>query len=414
MIKANRDEFLEQGFVILRNVIPPSQIENLRQSYETLVGKQRVVWARERQLDDPPGGQWEMRPQPRLHIHRMGNQCDEETNTAFELWLHENVQGVSSYLLAEEDVPVADMMLMCNPVRDRGPAAWHRDFAASRTAPLQAYTDDILENGPRYVQWNISLYDDDVLWVIPGSHVRRATEEENESMRQNPRAPVPGGVQTHLQAGDGVAYIMPILHWGSNYSTKLRRTIHGGFARLTHYADKTWFKYLSPKSQETFARWDQRSKKYVDDTEAALRAVLAKDTEKYYAALNNLHPDRGSKGTLNLTIFCSKTAKHIYNQLCRKYDSLSEVEQGGISMIHPTTLQWGLKLGNRFTAEEAGMLWERFKPVDSILQTEEKYVQTEFHGRETNYLLEQVPAELTTENWIDSWDSGNLNSHNDH
>ena len=133
-------------------------------------------------------------------------------------------------------------------------------------------TDRVMFNGT-------SLYDDDVLWVIPGSHVRRATEEENESMRQNPRAPVPGGVQTHLQAGDGVAYIMPILHWGSNYSTKLRRTIHGGFARLTHYADKTWFKYLSPKSQETVARWDQRSKKYVDDTEAALRGVLAKDTE---------------------------------------------------------------------------------------------------------------------------------------
>ena len=65
-------------------------------------------------------------------------------------------------------------------------------------------------------------------------------------MAADPRTPVPGGVQTRLKAGDGVAYILPILHWGSNYSTKMRRTVHGGFARLTHWDDTRWMEHLSP------------------------------------------------------------------------------------------------------------------------------------------------------------------------
>ena len=52
-------------------------------------------------------------------------------------------------------------------------------------------------------------------------------------MGANPRLPVPGWVQTNLRAGDGVVYILPLLHWGSNYSTRLRRTIHGGFSDFT-------------------------------------------------------------------------------------------------------------------------------------------------------------------------------------
>jgi len=410
VISANRDEFLEQGFVILRQVIPPGELESLRHSHEILVERQREVWARERGPDDPPGGVWETGHQPRLGIGRMGAEHDESTASTIELWLHENVQGVSSHLLAEEDAPVTEMMMMCNPVRDRGPAAWHRDFYPPLNAPLMAYADDILETGPRYVQWNIPLYDDDVLWVIPGSHIRPNTAEENETIGRDPRVPVAGGVQTHLNAGDGVAYILPILHWGSNYSTKKRRTIHGGFARLTDYADVSWMQYLSPEAQETFKRWRQRSEDYVNDAEAALRAVLAKDTRAYHVALDVLHPGRGPKGVLKSTICFSKTARHIYNQRCQEFDSLSEFEQQGVHQVHPMTMQWGVPLGERFTPEEAQLLWQRFKPVDDAMQMEEECFLPGFQGRDTRYLLEEVPSELTMESWSASWDSGRIGS----
>ena len=139
MMKVNRDQFLEQGYIILREVIPPDQLQALRRSHELLVERQRAVWARERGPDDPPGGVWESAAQPRLSVGTMGAEHDEQTASAIEFWLHEKMQGVSSELLAEADAPVTEMLLMCNPVRDRGPAAWHRDFYPPLNAPLQAY-----------------------------------------------------------------------------------------------------------------------------------------------------------------------------------------------------------------------------------------------------------------------------------
>ena len=215
-------------------------------------------------------------------------------------------------------------------------------------------------------------------------------------------------MQTHLKAGDGVAYILPILHWGSNYSTKMRRTIHGGFARLTHWEDTSWLTHLSPAAQETFSRWSRRSEQYVAVAEAVLRAVVARDANAYLAGLDVLHPGRGPKGVLKSTICLSKTAQHIYNQRCRDFDSLAEAERRGILMVHPMTLQWGLPLGEHFTAEEARRLWERFKPVDDIVQVEEEHTLPGFQGRHTRYLFEELPAELTVESWMASWATGRL------
>ena len=227
-------------------------------------------------------------------------------------------------------------------------------------------------------------------------------------MAADPRTPVPGGVQTRLNAGDGVAYILPILHWGSNYSTKMRRTVHGGFARLTHWDDTRWMEHLSPAAQETCTRWQRRSLKYVDSAEAAFRAVLARDEAAFRGALEELHPGRGDKGIVKSVICLSKTARHICNQRSRDPEELTGTEKTRMQMVHPMTLQWGLPLGERFTPEEARLLWRRFEPVDEVMQGEEDTVLPGFQGRGTRYLFEEVPAAMTVENWFASWESGRL------
>ena len=292
----------------------------------------------------------------------MKDQIDAETALSVEIWLHENLQGVSSELLGLEDAAVTEMMMMCSPVRDHGPAKWHRDFYPPYCAPLQSYADDILENGPRYVQWNIPLYDDDVLWVVPKSHIRRNTEEENSQLTKDNRAPLASGVQTHLNAGDGVAYILPILHWGSNYSTKLRRTIHGGFSDFSHYPDLSYLKHLSATAQNTFTRWDQHSQKKLGQTEAALRAAMQKDGAAYRAALNALHPGRGPKGRLHSTLFLSKAARRIHHLKRPDFAALPDQDQHYATSMHPMTLQWGQSIADRFSAAEANALWARFEP----------------------------------------------------
>ena len=172
-MQVNRDQFMEEGYLVLREVIPPEELDALRESYELMVSRQREIWARERAPHEPPGGVWESSPQPRLQLGRepLAGLVDEKTASTVEIWAHENMQGVSSELIGEEDAGVTEMMLMCSPVKDCGPAAWHRDHHPIDTAPLLGYINDIVETGPRYVQWNLSLYDDNVLWVLPGSHL---------------------------------------------------------------------------------------------------------------------------------------------------------------------------------------------------------------------------------------------------
>ena len=67
-MKIDRDRFLEEGYLTVREAIPQSQLEAVREAYELLVSYQRKIWVRERKPDDPPGGEWEIARQPRLHL----------------------------------------------------------------------------------------------------------------------------------------------------------------------------------------------------------------------------------------------------------------------------------------------------------------------------------------------------------
>ena len=83
-MKINPQDLLDDGFVVLREVIPPAELEALRTAFETLVDRQRELWAAERGPDDPPGGAWEIGGQPRLvHFEQL---IDGETAAAVEFW----------------------------------------------------------------------------------------------------------------------------------------------------------------------------------------------------------------------------------------------------------------------------------------------------------------------------------------
>ena len=404
-MKIDRDRFLEEGYVVLRNVIPVEELDALRASYEILVERQKAIWAQERKPDDPPGGVWETSAQPRLLLHHspLVDLIDKDTASAVEIWLHENTQGASSELLGVSDAAVTEMMLMCNPVRDRGPAHWHRDLYPPYGAPLQGYVDDIIEAGPRYVQWNLCLYDDDVLCVIPGSHARLNTKRENEQLRTNRSIPFPGSVQTHLNAGDGVAYILPILHWGSNYSTKMRRTIHGGFSTFTQYGNQNYMKYLSTSAQETFERWIQRGEQMITHTESAFRAAIEKDAAAYHASLEKLHPGRGEKGKMLSTVYLSKIAKRVYDCKHPNFDNLPQETRDSAIRSHPITLQWGLPLANRFSFEQARKLWNRFKSVDARIQSEVETAAPGYENRPSRYHFNEMPTDFSVQDFTAGW-----------
>lgn len=402
----DRDRFLKEGYVVLRGVVPPDELEPLRASYEVLVEHQKQIWADTREADDPPGGHWETAMQPRLNLGAppLADLIDERSAAAVEIWLHEHTQRASSQLLGVEDAAVTQMSLMCSPpYKDFGPAQWHRDFFPAYCAPLQAYAEDIAEAGPRYVQWNLSLYDDDVLWVVPGSHLRPNTEDENRQLIEDNHAPLDRGVQTHLEAGDGVVYILPILHWGSNYSTRLRRCIHGGFSVYTSYETRSYMDCLSSGARSTFQRWIERGACMTDHTEAVLRAAIEKNGPGYHAALDRLHPGRGEKGKLTSTIYLSKAAKRIYHLHCVDFNALPERAQQDAMSIHPITLWWGKAFAERFSAAEAEALWKRYAPLDASLQGDQERKSPSFQGVPSPYLFNDVPDGVTVDAFIAGW-----------
>ena len=412
-MQVNREQFLEQGYLVLREVIPPDRLEQLRAGFETLVDRQRRIWAQERGPDDPPGGAWETRPQPRLVSYN--NLIDEATASAVEVWLQENTLGVSRQLLSvPEAASMAGMMLMCSPVRDHGPARWHRDVHPIDMAPLSGLQKDLVENGPKYVQWNIPLYDDDVLWVVPGSHKRLNTETEDRELLADARQPLTSGVPVELKAGDGVVYVNYMLHWGSAYSPKMRRTIHGGHTIFPYYPDMSFSQYLSAEARALFSQWDRRSAALQDWSEAALRAVLNGDAGAYDSALGALQPGVGEDGKMVLSIYLCKAVLHM--QVVKHHNSAAERNGSpdplaGITedyrsralTSHAISINWGPQFADRFTVDEAAALHRRFTTLDSKLQAEQEHFAPGFQSSPMRYFFNEMPDDFTLEDFIASW-----------
>ncbi len=399
----NRDQFMDQGYLIFRNLIPADRLESMRASCETMLERQKVNWARERGPDDPPGGEYEKVRQPRVMMKRPGLIDAETANVVEEFWVADETLEIASQLLCEPEPCITEMMMMCNPVRDwPGGTGWHRDIHPVDMAPLDALTADLMENGPRYTQWNVPLYDDSVLWVIPESHRRRNTEQENAELLKDRAAPVTGGIPVELNAGDGVIYINYLNHTGSNYTTKKRRTLHGGHAIYGTYPETGFVESLAPWARERFESYAARGERMKDATEEALRAVIAKDDPAYRAALDALQPGAGPYGRTTLTICLSKVALQMRILKDPNHGPLDDLHRW-VEGEHAITLNWGPDFTARFTAEEAATLWSRFKGMDAALQSDVDVFEPAFQARPMRYYFNELPDGIDTESFIASW-----------
>ena len=401
-MKVSQRQLLEDGFILLRQVIPPEQLTPLRSTIETLVERQKEIWARERQPDDPAGGQWETGAQPRLSHYQ--NLIDDATANTVEVWRHKNTLGVSRQLMSvPEQTGIAGMMLMCSPQRDHGPAAWHRDIHPIDMAPLANLQADLMENGPKYLQWNIPLYDDDVLWVVPGSHRRLNSAAENEQLGSDPHRPLPGGVPVKLEAGDGVVYINYLLHWGSNYSAKLRRTLHGGHTIFPYYQDLDFTRFLAPESRASFIDWDRKSTAMQDYTERALRAIIAREADAYRAAVEALQPGAGPAGQMVQAIYLCKAACHIAILNKPTPDKVPQDLIVRAQNPHSISINWGPQFAARFSPAEADLLWRRCSTLDARLQADGEHFVPGFQAQPMHYYFEAMPTPFGIEDFISSW-----------
>ena len=418
-MRINRDKFFEDGFLIVRNVIAADKLDELRETYEILLDRQRAVWTRERKPDDPPGGEWETDSNPRLRTIQYF--IDEKTATSsVELWLHENIHGVSSQIMGGAETAITEMHLMCSsPTIDYGNTHWHRDIFAESAAPIEGLQKDLLEYGPAYLQWNLPLYDDSCLWVVPGSHRREMTEEESRQFEEDINGQMPGGIQVHLNAGDGAVYTNLILHQGSEYGTKMRRTLHGGFRSIgapiypySHQSswnlDMRFTQYLSPATRSTFERWAQLLDKERDGIESVFRAIINKDKDTFLKGLAILHP--GEKHRLVCLILISKLAYIMHRVYSSEDDSLPPAERSKaiVASQNFNNRRIHVDLTHRFTFPEIETLMQRFAPLEAQLQYHAP-TRAKLHVRPMRYREYEMPENYELDDFIKSWATSSQN-----
>ena len=392
-MKVDPQQLLEDGYIILPQVVPPDQLDDLRASVDLLVTRHQVISASNRKPGEPPGGEWQSARQPRVEIDTV---VDEITANVLEFCLGENTLGVSHQLMRGKETTPTNLQVMCSTIRDYGYTDWHRDIDAMEQTPLDGLQTDLVANAPGYVQWNIALYDDDVLWVVPGSHRRSDTEEQKRQLLADPCVPLPGSVQVKLKAGDGVVYPNIIMHWGSVYSSKLRRTIHLGYRTfggpiLPHVHFHHWdhslafTERLPAHLRSSFAHYADLHEREIVQIESVLRAIKDKDRNAFRAGLAELHP--GDEGRIACVMLLCRLAGKIQKLKRPEVASLPYAERERL-LAGPVSHEYYEKLASRFSEQEAENLHTRFARLSAILEAG----ADECHQRHGALAAELLPA----------------------
>ena len=55
-MQVDPQQLVDNGFITIKECIPSYQLDELRNSFEELVERQKSIWASDRKPTDPPGG----------------------------------------------------------------------------------------------------------------------------------------------------------------------------------------------------------------------------------------------------------------------------------------------------------------------------------------------------------------------
>ncbi|CAJ2505149.1 Uu.00g125430.m01.CDS01 [Anthostomella pinea] len=269
-----RAELATQGFTIQRAILGPSELSALREAAARTTARARSGrWPDVRTV----GKQFPPWPKPKpdadtdTHVPIWGVQgllnrdLGPEAAVFARAYFGDAVLGVARELLGadddggagdgkgigecrDEDLVMELFNMLVRPDTDFE-LEWHRDDVPRSASveeecarlgiPLSVLrTEDpsqSQEKGEKrkrdfHTQYNLALYPDSSLIVIPGSHARPRTEAERVP---DPYAPaLPGQLVVYLEPGDIVFYDNNILHRGVYDCTKERMSLHGSVGHV--------------------------------------------------------------------------------------------------------------------------------------------------------------------------------------
>jgi nicotinamide N-methyltransferase len=221
------------GFVVIKSILSPSQLELLRTASQQATALARAgQWPHVRTVGKqfPPWNPADARSQGIWGVqHLMHPQLPGHADFA-ALYFSEEVLGIAKELLlgcGDEHLVMELFNMLVRPERDFE-LRWHRD-----DIPPEATDEEEMERLGRpafHAQYNLALWEDESLVVVPGSHVRARTAAERAA---GPfERELPGQLVVRLEPGDIVFYNNNILHRGVYDSGRERATLHGSVGHV--------------------------------------------------------------------------------------------------------------------------------------------------------------------------------------
>ncbi|KAH8827193.1 hypothetical protein DL96DRAFT_1605848 [Flagelloscypha sp. PMI_526] len=224
-----KETYASQGYVVVPNLISPSQFPELVSACDRVIAKTRSgQWPHRRTMgrmfppydaDSPDswGVQHIMNPELKEPVFANWYTSDALVDVAKEL-----------LGCVESDLQMELFNLLINPVSQRFALCWHRDdIKATATEEEEVAALGIWHHG---VQWNTALYEDSCLFIVPGTHSRPRTEAQRKLSADStpPKDPLdmPGAIQLTLKVGETVFYNNNILHCATYSPDSKRATLH--------------------------------------------------------------------------------------------------------------------------------------------------------------------------------------------
>lgn len=217
----------EHGYVVVKSIFPPDQLEALRSaaahatelarggSWPSVrtVGKQFPPWDPAAAKTD---GIW--------GVQHLMNPALPGNELFTKAYFSDEILGIVKELLqcGDQDLVMELFNMLVRPEKDFE-LRWHRD-----DVPAEATAAEEMERlaKPAYhAQYNLALFDDASLILVPGSHRRARTDTERSASPFEDH--LPDQIIVELGPGDIAFYNNNILHRGVYDSSKERMTLHG-------------------------------------------------------------------------------------------------------------------------------------------------------------------------------------------
>ena len=250
-LAAMKQHFVEHGYVMQR-VLDDTELESLRADFAKVLSTDTQSTDCERHesalqhLGDAIADFG--KEAKHYYFHILTKAGTEPLHRAYS---NPRILEIVEHLLGEDLIINNASMLAANTGTHYN-LGWHRDVIQ---IPEDEIRDELFctERHHNSCQINLPLYEEGVLQVVPGSHIRPNTAAENAAFAGTKHyapldAQMPGGRQVVIPAGYALFYNNNLIHRG--YCERIetpRRTLHMGYHSATR--KPTWHFYLLDPSQ---------------------------------------------------------------------------------------------------------------------------------------------------------------------